>query len=327
MKRDSARSKKARTSAKAPGRRKANGETLNSAAKIVPADSSRPRRDKAQPTTLPDSSRIGKRARRKARHVLGLSGGKDSAALAVLMHERVPEMEYFFCDTKKELPETYEYLDRIRARLGIHIEYLAAERGFDHWLDVRNGTLPSPRMRWCTEELKILPIERWIGDDEVFSYIGIRADENRDGYISAKPNIKPKYPFKEMGLVKSDVLRILDESGIGLPSYYKWRTRSGCFFCFFQRKAEWIRLHDEHEDLFWKAVAYEENHRDGRQYTWTQNETLRELLLRRDEILADHQRLVEREQGRAKPSTPLAQVLAAALDEEDDSAGCLVCHV
>lgn len=273
------------------------------------------------------AARGGRTRRSPVRHVLGLSGGKDSAALAVLMHKRVPQMEYFFCDTGKELPETYEYLDRIRARLGIHIERLAAERGFDHWLDVRNGTLPSPRMRWCTEELKIIPIERWIGDDHARSYIGIRADERRDGYISARPNITPVFPFKEMGLVKADILRILDESGIGLPSYYRWRSRSGCFFCFFQRKAEWVRLHDEHPDLFWKAVAYEEGHSDGRQYTWTSNETLRELLTRREEILADHERLMERERGRAKPNAPLAEVLAAALDEEDDTPGCLVCHV
>ena len=99
------------------------------------------------------------------RHVLGLSGGKDSAALAILLHKRVPEMEYFFCDTGKELDETYEYLDRLQARLGIKIARLAAERGFDHWLSVYGGMLPSPKARWCTKALKIEPIEKFIGDD------------------------------------------------------------------------------------------------------------------------------------------------------------------
>ena len=60
----------------------------------------------------------------KARHILGLSGGKDSTALAVLLHKEIPDMEYFFCDTHKELPETYEYLERIKARLGNKIDYL-----------------------------------------------------------------------------------------------------------------------------------------------------------------------------------------------------------
>ena len=47
-----------------------------------------------------------------AKHVLGLSGGRDSAALAVYMRQHHPELhiEYFFTDTGKELPEVYEYL-------------------------------------------------------------------------------------------------------------------------------------------------------------------------------------------------------------------------
>ena len=54
----------------------------------------------------------------KTRHILSLSGGKDSAALAIYMRDRVPEMEYIFHDTDKELDETYEYLDRLEAILG-----------------------------------------------------------------------------------------------------------------------------------------------------------------------------------------------------------------
>ena len=45
------------------------------------------------------------------RHVLGISGGKDSAALAIYLRDKVPEMEYFFTDTRTELPETLEFVD------------------------------------------------------------------------------------------------------------------------------------------------------------------------------------------------------------------------
>ncbi len=260
------------------------------------------------------------------RHILGLSGGKDSTALAILMHKEVPQMEYFFCDTGKELPETYEYLERVKARLGIKIEYLNAERDFDHWLEVFNGVLPSPRVRWCTRKLKIEPLEKFVGDDRAISYIGIRADENREGYVSAQPNIHPIYPFKERGLVKADILNILDDSGIGMPSYYEWRSRSGCSFCFFQRKYEWVKLAEKHPEEFAQAIAYERDHKDGRTYTWTQGETLLELIARKDQVIADHEKAIAREK-KTSPKLSLAEVLESVLDDEDDEMPCLACHL
>jgi len=265
-------------------------------------------------------------AQKPVRHILGLSGGKDSTALAVLLHQEVPQMEYFFCDTHKELPETYEYLERIEARLGIKIVRLSAERGFDNWLDIYGGFLPSPRSRWCTKQLKIIPLEKFIGEDETISYIGIRADENRDGYISTKPNITPVYPFKEKNLVKADIIQILEDSGIGMPSYYRWRSRSGCFFCFFQRKYEWVMLAEEHPDLFDEAVRYEQEHKDGREYTWTQGETLQELLERKDQIILDHEKAMLREKKSA-PNRTLAEALESILNEEDETLPCLMCNL
>lgn len=259
-------------------------------------------------------------SKKPVRHILGISGGKDSAALAVLLHKEIPQMEYFFCDTGEELKETYDYLDRIEARLRIRIERLHAERGFQHWLDVYNGVLPSPKMRWCTKQMKILPLEEFIGEDEAISYIGIRADEDRDGYISTKPNIKPVFPFKERGLVKADIIRLLEENGIGMPDYYRWRSRSGCYFCFYQRKIEWVHLHDEHPELFAKAAAYEANHADGRHYTWSQGETLMELIARREEIVREHAAAEARRKELPVVNAPLAQVF------EEDEPGCTVCH-
>ena len=48
------------------------------------------------------------------RHILGLSGGRDSASLAIWMRDHHPELEieYFFTDTGKELPEVHDFLDR-----------------------------------------------------------------------------------------------------------------------------------------------------------------------------------------------------------------------
>lgn len=265
------------------------------------------------------------------RHVLGISGGRDSAALAIYMRDRVPDMEYFFCDTGAELPETYEYLQRLEAALGKKIARLNADRDFDHYLWKFQGALPSAQMRWCTKYLKIKPLETWIGDDEAFSYVAIRADEKREGYISHKPNIHPVFPFKEDGIDKPGVQRILDQVGVGLPEYYEWRTRSGCYFCFFQRQAEWVGLAERHPDLFEKAVAYErkadfESTASEGGYTWTGRESLPELLERREEILQRHDEQMDKAR-RSKRNLPLVEVLQSVLDDEDDSAGCLVCHL
>lgn len=263
----------------------------------------------------------------RQRHILSISGGKDSSALAVYMRDRVPEMEYVFCDTGKELAETYEYLGRLEAFLGKPIERLNPGRGFDHWLTMYDGYLPSPRMRWCTRQLKIKPFEAFVGDDPVVSYIGIRADEDREGYISHKPNITPRYPFKEDGLVKADVYRILEESGVGLPTYYEWRTRSGCFFCFFQRKAEWIGLLERHPDLYEQAEAYEKELEDGTLYTWSQGETLQQLADRKEEVLERHQRELAREAESKPKHLPLAEALSEVLDAEDDEEACFICSL
>ena len=63
----------------------------------------------------------------KVKHVLGLSGGKDSSALALFVKETYPELdvEYFFTDTGYELPETNEFIDQLEEKLGyIHLSLI-----------------------------------------------------------------------------------------------------------------------------------------------------------------------------------------------------------
>ena len=263
---------------------------------------------------------------KKVRHVLGLSGGKDSTALALYLKDKVADMEYFFCDTHKELPETYEFLARLELRLGKKINILCDERGFDHWLQVYGGYLPSPKARWCTKQLKIIPLEKFIGEDEAVSYIAIRADEDRVGYISTKVNIKPVFPFMKNGLVKRDIIRILDENGVGMPQYYSWRSRSGCYFCFFQRKIEWVRLSEIHPDLFSSAVRYEQEHEDGRRFSWNQDESLLQLLSRKEKIIEEFHKTALRKE-KMEVNKPLVEVFSVGIDEEDAGDICTFCHL
>jgi 3'-phosphoadenosine 5'-phosphosulfate sulfotransferase (PAPS reductase)/FAD synthetase len=255
------------------------------------------------------------------RHVLGISGGKDSAALAIYMRDRIENVEYFFTDTGAELPEVYEFLDRLEDYLGKPIARLGLERPFDHFLQQHNGFLPSPNTRWCTREMKIRPFEQWVGDDEVVTYVAIRADEDRDGYKATKPNIVPRFPFKEDGLIRSDIDRILKQSGVGWPAYYEWRSRSGCYFCFFQRKSEWVSLSERHPELFERAKAYEKiDPVTGEGFTWSQGETLDQLVARAGDIRAAVARTS------ASAGRKSWQEIFSHIEDEDDEA-CLVCSL
>lgn len=261
------------------------------------------------------------------RHILSLSGGKDSTALAIYLHDRIPDLEYVFCDTEKELPETYDYLGRLEAFIGKRIHYLKHEgKGFDALLTARNGYLPSPQVRWCTEHLKIKPFEKYVGDDPVINYIGIRADEShRRGYISTKANIVARYPFIDDGIQREDVFRILEESGLGVPGYYRWRSRSGCYFCFFQQRIEWVGLLENHPDLYEQAIGYERIDPDSdERYTWSARESLEELRDpdRVEQIKAEHRR---RQQYR--PKQEANQTLVQLFSDEPNEDGCLICHL
>jgi len=263
------------------------------------------------------------------RHILSLSGGKDSAALAIYMRDRVPDMEYIFHDTDKELPETYAYLARLEAILGKPIAKTSPTDGFDHWLRVYGGVLPSNHRRWCTRMLKLKPFEKYVGEDPVINYVGLRADEPRIGYISTKPNITAVYPFKEDGLVRADILRILDESGLGLPTYMDWgRSRSGCFFCFYQQKIEWVRLKERYPDLFERAKEYEHaNKINGNAFYWSQDESLEALEQpdRMAEIVAGWEASKAKE--KRSSSNKLIHILGGLEEEEEERQGCLICQI
>ena len=257
------------------------------------------------------------------RHILGLSGGKDSTALAIFMKGKVETIEYVFCDTGAELPETYEYLDKLETFLGQKVIRLNADKPFEHYLELYSGYLPSPQARWCTKIMKLAPLEKFFGKDTVYSYIGIRADENREGYVSNKANVIPVFPFKESGLGIKDIQKILDNAGIGLPKYYEWRSRSGCYFCFYQQKKEWVGLAEHHPDLFAKAKAMEKTLPDGKQFTWVKGRDLSYIEANKEKIILDAQKRLTEQAANKKPKTLFEQFS----DHSGEDDGCVVCEV
>lgn len=356
------------------------------------------------------------------RHILGISGGKDSAALALYLNNKYPqiEFEYYFCDTGKELDETYQLIERLEVELQQPIQKLenkeissTGDNPFDFYFKSFRGYLPSPQARWCTAMMKLKPFEDFIKDSPAISYVGIRGDEDREGYVSRKENIQSIFPFRrniwsndiisqfflpqnngttiqlfsefykgdkidrianivnepyslnkndrketekilksktdrlldfgipefnrtvfnhlkntsfplsleedyalldnEDVLIREDIFNILRTSNVGVPKYYEKveyevegqkgeyaRSRSGCYFCFFQQKIEWIWLYEQHPDLYMEAMKYEN---EEECFTWSENETLEELIEPRriKEIKLDHLKRTSKEKAKASP--------------------------
>lgn len=276
------------------------------------------------------------------RHVLGVSGGKDSAALAVYMRDKHPELDidYFFTDTGEELPEVHEFLGKLEGYLGKPIARLNPGRDFRFWLRQYNHFLPSPQTRWCTRQLKLAPFEDWVkpwlaAGDKVTSYVAIRADEDyREGYSTKAENLVVKLPFREAGIDKANVIDILENSGVGYPKYYEWRSRSGCTFCFFQQKIEWVRLKSKHPQAYEEAKALEKDALEhGSPFTWTKGESLTDLENpeRVAKIEADYE-LRRARMRKSIPINPLRPVKACPEDiddvygEDEGNGACAICH-
>jgi hypothetical protein len=122
--------------------------------------------------------------------------------------------------------------------------------------------------------------------------------------------------------------KILRDSGIGKPAYYDWRSRSGCTFCFYQRKIEWVRLKERHPDAFEYAKSLEKdalNH--GSPFTWSERESLEDLEKpeRVQRIKADHEKQLTRVRRRMR--NPLLDDAEVELNEiEASKAMCISCH-
>jgi hypothetical protein len=119
-----------------------------------------------------------------------------------------------------------------------------------------------------------------------------------------------------------------------MPPYTKWgRTRSGCYFCFYQQKIEWVKLKETYPDLYEKAKEYERPYeKTGNFFTWSQGESLAEMERpeRVEQIKREHVIRIQRNAARRENVTLMevfANAEAAEEPEDDDDQGCLVCQL
>lgn len=183
----------------------------------------------------------------KDQHWIPQSGGADSAVLAIVMTALFPDTPFklIFTDTGVDDHGCYATLDAVERYTGREIIRLQAERNLFELIADWGGFLPGPNARYCTKQLKTLPFERFMrearkGEELIHAYVGIRADE-KTRLAFTSPVIETHLPFIDLDLHRADIMAILGET-IGVPSFYRRRSRSGCTTCFFQRRSELVGL-------------------------------------------------------------------------------------
>lgn len=185
----------------------------------------------------------------------GISGGKDSTALAIWMvresgYDR-DSLEFSFCDTENESPVTYRYLDYLEDALQIGITRIKPWKGFKE-LAKWKKRFPSARARFCTEFLKIIPTTAYLdhllkSTKHLVLHSGVRAAESEQ-----RKNLPPESFDEGLGawvkrpLLKwsiSDVWAYHEKHGIKPnPLYRLGMSRVGCFPCVMSNKPEVRRI-------------------------------------------------------------------------------------
>lgn len=187
------------------------------------------------------------------KHIIALSGGKDSTAMALRLAEINPDIDYeYICTpTGDELPEMKEHWQRLESILQKPINKITNKSLYE-WIE-HFDALPNWRQRWCTRLLKIQPCLAYIKSfkQKPALYVGLRADEEeRKGIYSE--NVKTIFPLREWGWDLQKVKDYLKEKCIKIP------RRTDCSMCFYQKISEWFYLWRDNRDYWDKACSFEE---------------------------------------------------------------------
>lgn len=185
------------------------------------------------------------------RVVAGMSGGKDSTAMALWLREHGIEFEGVFCDTGWEADVTYEYVRETLEPMFGPIRWLQSDKGGLADIAKSKGMFPSRMRRWCTQELKVYPIRDYLRglDFEPVSAVGIRAGESKARSRMGEWEFNDTYDADVwrplIAWTEQDVIDIHTRHGIAPnPLYLRGAQRVGCWPCIMSRKKEIAHIAD-----------------------------------------------------------------------------------
>lgn len=203
----------------------------------------------------------------KQYHLVSFSGGKDSTAMLLEMLERGMRVDcIIFCDTGLEFPAMYEHIVKVEKNIGQKITIIKPEHSFEEYMfdvPVRRSvdspvvrkygaqpygsSWPGPRVRWCTDRLKMKPLARFLRDlrkqYEIIEYIGIAFDEQYRLDRKSNQNPNYRYPLVDWGWTEDYCLQYCYNRGYDWDGLYEHFKRVSCWYCPLQSLSELRELH------------------------------------------------------------------------------------
>ena len=207
---------------------------------------------------------------KKLLHVCCFSGGKDSTAMLLKMHElKLPLDVILFCDTGLEFPEVYQHISKVENNIGRKVTTVKAEKSFEYFMLRKDNALkdkagwswPNFRTRWCTGALKFEPVKKFFRNlkevYDIIEYVGIAADETKR--LKHKNNNRPtiRLPLVEWGMTEQDCLDYCYERGYNWGGLYKLFDRVSCWCCPLQSLNDLRALYKNFPDLWNKLKDWD----------------------------------------------------------------------
>ncbi len=202
----------------------------------------------------------------KTPNIVSFGAGQNSTAMIIMMKsEGIRIDEIIFAETKNEMPKTYIFLKEFKEwckKNDLKFTEVQSPLGNlrKHYEDKK--IIPYRMFRSCTDKFKVRPINKYIKEkypkQQVNMFMGIASDEkHRAERMGDKTNIHFEFPLVEKEIDRQGCIDIIKEEGLSVP------VKSGCYFCPFQPKNEWIKLYEKYPKLFDECIKFEKN---GRAY-------------------------------------------------------------
>jgi 3'-phosphoadenosine 5'-phosphosulfate sulfotransferase (PAPS reductase)/FAD synthetase len=208
--------------------------------------------------------------------LISFSGGRTSGFMLheiLKANDGLPERcKVLFANTGREMPETLDFVQECSDRWDVPITWLEYNRRdgkvtFDivnHNSASRSGEpfesmltsakiLPNVHRRFCTQELKVKTIKRYLvsqGWTKWVQAIGIRNDEGRRIKVSKEKRWDNWYPLNDAGANKATVMGFWNAQDFTLNLYGPngVTPKGNCDGCFLKSEATLAMMWREHPD-------------------------------------------------------------------------------